>query len=160
MMKINISPTIKDDANRSYKYIPLLELVSLIAEKSDRNALGEFHRRRMFKDIEKGGLTCCEYIHRLHEKTYQIVGKDIKALDIADIAYDLTVDKFSNLPTKKNLRVLKKSKNTPQMKQPGSNCRLYFMAYLKFVQKSFQDNPPKSELEREDRAVALMHGLL
>lgn len=160
MMKINITPTIKEGPNPYYKSIPLLDLISLIAEKSDHNALEEFHRRPMFKDIDKGGLTCCEYIQRLHEKTYRTFGKDINALDIADIAYDLTVDKFSNLPTKNNLHLLKNTKNTPQMKLPGSNCRLYFMAYLKFVKKSFQDNPPQSEIEREDRAVTKLHGLL
>ena len=89
----------KSDGNlrTSYKSLSLIDLISLIAEKQDSQALYEFHGRPLFCDGNERGLTCSEYISFFRVKTFNYKGMDIKALEIADIAYDLTIDKFSNL---------------------------------------------------------------
>jgi len=132
----------------------------LIAEKQDSQALYEFHGRPLFCDGNERGLTCSEYISFFRVKTFNYKGMDIKALEIADIAYDLTIDKFSNLFSETKLHILTGKKDDQQMKQTGSNCCFYFKAYLDHVQTTFKEKPPKSELESECRAVALMHGLV
>ena len=123
----------------------------------------EFHNNRTvfrFRSGEKREMRFVEFLNGLCEKIEKDKSLGRHAFDIAAIAYDLTLDKFSNLPGQLSF-ILKTDNNKNRAKRgSGSDCRLYFKAYLARITKLFKDKPPVSIIEAEEMAAVCMQGLV
>jgi hypothetical protein len=144
-----------------YRNLSLVKLVQKIVEKSDRLALEEFHTNRtLFTYGDRPPLLFIDYLNELRESTARRTWIAPNALEVADKAYDLTIDKFNNLPRIKKSSRKAKRKGDRNMRNKGANCRLYFKAFLERVASSFETKPPANEIEEEARAAMIMQGLV
>ena len=144
-----------------YRSLSLVNLIREIAEKSDFQALDEFHNNRtLFRYADRPPLLFTHFLEKLRESE---LGRDRPApnvYEIADLAYNLTVDKFSNQPEDPQLSTCKKRESGEKVKRKGTDCRLYFKAFLKRVEKSFENIQPATQLEEEFSAAKIMQGLV
>ena len=144
-----------------YRSLSLVNLIREIAEKSDLHALDEFHNNRtLFRYADSPPLLFTEFLEKLREATLKRDRPGLNVLEIADLAYNLTVDKFSNLPEGPQLSTCKKSKNGQKVKRKGADCRLYFKAFIKRAEKSFGNRQTATQLEEEFRVAKIMQGLV
>ena len=77
-----------------------------------------------------------------------------------ELIYDLTMDKFCNLPNLVNSLSKNREDENQKIKPHGSDCRLYFKAFLSHISQDFKIRPPAGQLEAETRAAAAMQGLV
>jgi len=143
-----------NSANKtSYRSLSLVELIKKIVEESDRIGLEEFHSNRtIFNYRGKPPLLFIDYLNELREATARKTWIAPNPLEVAERAYDLTIEKFNNLPEIEEPSLPAKSKSRPSKKRKGTNCRFYFKAFLKYVARSFERRPPASQIEEEARA--------
>ena len=140
--KVNGTPDLK-----SYEVLDLLELVRLVADQSDRMALAEIHEKRRVFRLKNGGfLLLAEYLLFLKDQELWKNQNEAKTVALAERAYDLTMEKFVNLPD--------------QPKQQGTDCRHYFRALHGAVNRSLRSSPPYTRLEREVICGTLFKGLV
>lgn len=100
------------------------------------------------------------YLNELRESAAKRVWTTANASEVAEKAYDLTLNKFNNLTRNKKSSPRAKNKTEPKMKLRGVNCRSYFKAFLKRVAWSFKTRPPTSQIEEEARAAMILQGLV
>lgn len=131
----------------SYQSQSLLGLVGLVVDRSDRRALEEIHgERRVFKPKDGRHMLLAEYLTLLMDNELKHGGGDARALSLAERAYDLTLEKFINIPSGTS--------------GSGPDCRNYYRTFLQAAQKSFRQKPTTSQLEEEARAGMLLKGLV
>jgi hypothetical protein len=152
-----------NDDKALYRKLSLVALIKKIVENSDPLALEEFHNNRTifrFRYGEKRDLRFVEFLSGLCKEIENDKSLGSQVFAIAAEAYDLTLDRFSNLPGQKSSL----SENAPDKdrteKSSGSDCRNSYKAYLARITKSFKDEPPKSQIEAEERAATCMQGLV
>ncbi|MBN2590815.1 MAG: hypothetical protein JXA96_13205 [Sedimentisphaerales bacterium] len=119
----------------NYHNTPLMDLVKLISEESDRAALCEFHdHRRLFCFDTHQSLLLAEFVDILCNSRWALAlaGHNY---NLIEKSYDNLIDRFSNIP----------SDDHPN----GPDCRYYFDAFLASAHKSFRQNGIKSSLEKE-----------
>jgi hypothetical protein len=145
-----------------YRRLSLIELITRIVEKDDRRALEEFHNHRtvFYVKDEQQPLRFIEYLEILRDRATKRGRPSQNSFEIAEKAFDITVDKFNNLPGDTKLYESKGKKSDRLVKQKGPNCRFYFKAFLNHLNTSPMANPPTGELEKEVRAVKAMQGLV
>lgn len=146
-------------AIRRCRCLPLLELVRRIVERGDREALRELHdSRAAFRDRNGAALRLAEFLQRLRDnvRAHTWARSDAHVLDLA---YDLTLDKFSNLPRKPRDRERATAGQEPR-ETGGPDCRLYFRAFLDYAESHFRATPPAGEFEREEKAARLLQRLV
>jgi hypothetical protein len=78
------------------------------------------------------------------------------AFEIADKAYDLTMDKFTNMPSAFESCGQSRQSVGRKPKRSGPNCRYYFKAFLHRMEQEFANNPPGSKIEEEMKAAAVL----
>jgi hypothetical protein len=143
-----------------YRSLFLVNLVKRIVDKGDRLALIEFHNHRtLFKCKGSRPLLFTDYLEKLREMTTRRTWIAANSDEVANKAYDLTLDKFNNLPSREK-RSRRTKSNSGGVKRKGPNCRLYFKAFLNEVARSFETAPPANEIEEEARAAKIMKGLV
>jgi len=106
-----------------YAQLSLEDLIECIAYAGDAVALHELHQNRTpFRGQDGKRLHLAEFLDRLRQtdSALRLSGSNT---EVVDLAYDLTLDKFHNLPPKGGGR-----------RGGGSNCRYYFRAFLGGVQ--------------------------
>lgn len=141
-------------ASDCYRKFALIDLIKRIAELGDKRALAEFHNNRtIFQVPEKGWVCLSDYLNHLREVAAIVRWKPGNAFEQADRAYDLTLDKFNNLPKKLTNVSENPSENNTQLKRPGPNCRYYYRAFINHIERTFEENPPKGLLDVELRAA-------
>jgi len=152
----------KSSRRSRYRNLSLVELVKKIVDKSDRLALEEFHNNRtLFRYSGRPPLLFTDFLKELRESAAKKVWAAPNAIETADKAYDLTIDKFNNLPPKKkSSRRAKIGTDRNEIKLKGSDCRLYFNAFLRGVTQSFETDPPTSQIDEEARAAMFLQGLV
>ena len=144
-----------------YGNLSLVKLVKKIVDKGDRLALEEFHNNRtLFSYKDKPPLLFIDYLNELRDSTARRTWIAPKALELAERAYDITIDKFNNLHVKNKSSQKAKSKSDRNMKRRGPDCRLYFRAFLDQVAQLFKTKPPAGQIEEETRTAAVMQGLV
>ena len=125
----------------------LTELAQLVVEQADRQALEEIlTRRKVFKLQHGQRFLLVEYLFFLKELEEGRNEKDSRAISLAERAYDLTLEKFINLPTESS--------------QGGPDCRHYYSAFLKEVDRALGRKSTSSRLHAEVRAEVLLKGLV
>jgi hypothetical protein len=141
--------------------MPLIELVSEIVNKSDPGALHEIHNNRTIFRYHNGPpLLMVQYLTALKKETTEKSFSNFNTHEVSDKAYDLTLDKFNNMPEPTTKILCGNKKNGNQVKQDGSDCRLYYQAFLRRCAKSFRKRSPQNEIAREIQAAGILQGLV
>jgi len=146
----------KPHNSNSLQTISLLDLARLITADSCLAALEEFLLRPLFRTREKPRLRLHEYLEAFRIWASGRTYPHSKTFETADKAYDMTMDKFTNLPS-----ASESSEQSPQsvgrkMKRPGPDCRYYWRAFLHYMEQEFANHPPGSKLEEETQAAAIL----
>jgi len=98
-----------------YRSLSLIDLIGRIVYFADPRALAEFHSNRTVFRYSRKSLLCIVFLDKLRKSAARSEWPGHKVLEIADMAYDLTVDKFNNLPQKTEL-MLADEKNAQNLK--------------------------------------------
>jgi hypothetical protein len=135
-----------------YRRIPLLELADQIASQGDRAALTELHENRpLFRYEGDSDLLMAAFLLRLKESRLarKWTGGNGMALEEA---YDLTLDKFSNLPAGSA------EKGTAH-ETGGPDCRYYYRAFYEYtVARLRQDERRQNGMNIDlNAAASLQH---
>ncbi len=146
-MAVNLKSSASDfDApSIGYQYLSLIELIRPIVSAGDHLALAELHNKRpVFKPGNSDPLLLAEFLDILRKQAAKRKWPGRNYQEIADHAYDLALDRFSNLPQDSG----------------GPDCRKYYGAFLQIVDESFLTKPPLDQLEAESRASQILQGLV
>ena len=125
-----------------YRNINLLRLAELIAQRSDKAALDEFHNHRSVFYRNSRPALLVDFLDAMRQSPGQN-SPDYRCLEILDDAYDLTVSKFSNLP------LPRRQKSDNGVKAGGPDCRYYFRAFLDYVKKKIPDCQTNQSIQME-----------
>ena len=158
-----IETRMKNDNEALYCRLSLVALIKKIVDESDPMALEEFHNNRTvfrFRSGEKREMRFIEFLTGLCERIEKDKSMEGQAFEIAAIAYDLTLDKFCNLPGQSAYLLKTDFDKNRAERSRGSDCRLYYKAYLTRITKLFKDKPPTSQIEAEEKAALCMQGLV
>ncbi len=137
-----------------YQHLSLLQLADLIARGGDCGALHELHdRRKIFHYRGEEPLRLAEFVDRLRreDRSRLWCGGDP---EIVDRAYDLTIGKFSNLPSVRNERPYHSQRSE------GPDCRHYFRAFITYVERKGGLDGLTSELQREQATARVLQSLV
>ncbi|GMU20524.1 MAG: hypothetical protein AMXMBFR13_06210 [Phycisphaerae bacterium] len=133
------------------KALSLLELVRRIVN-GDRAALRELHGHRTpFSYGGRQSLRLAEYLEILRTTPLARRWTGGRA-DAIDRAYDLTIDKFTNLPSSP-------SDGDPP-RSAGPDCRLYFEAFLRRANSASEASSQDSQLQEESVLAGILQGLV
>jgi hypothetical protein len=133
----------------NYRSLSLLDLGELIKEQGNSAAMKEFLNRTCFHSTERPRLRCTEYLDSLRNWASRNRSRSSKSFETADKAYDMTLDKFTNIPPAASL-------GRTNMKPSGPDCRLYWGAFLDHVKKEFKKDPPAGQLDAEKRTAVFL----
>jgi hypothetical protein len=132
-----------------FRRLPLVELISIIVQESNRFALCEFHdHRTVFTSRQRERMRLAEYVASLRESAFT-QGDD----RVADIAYSLTIDKFSRLPGDGT------ATDSP-CTDSGIDCRNYFRPFLAAVRDRETPANELGSIEGEYAAARVLQGLV
>lgn len=135
-----------------YRHLSLLRLTELIANNSDRKALQELHNNRtVFYYHSEQALRLSEFADQLRQSERGRRWCNHNA-QILEKAYDLTISKFSNLPSRK--------RSGRDVKLDGPDCRYYFEAFVKHAAKKIDAKSYHKETEQEMQAAELLQKLV
>lgn len=144
-----------------YQSLSLINLIEKIAYNSSRPALEEFITgRKPFMGNSGSPLQLVQYLNELTAALTNRKWVWSSSIEMSEKTYDLTLDKFTNLPGQSEPTDLIEKTNSGKLKQRGSDCRLYYKAFLKRIEKSFQAMPPEGALEEEAMAAQMLQGLV
>ena len=119
--------TILNSEIDDYQKLPLIDLVKRIAELGDKRALEELHKHRpIFHVADMGSVCLTVFLNHLKERATIVRTETGRIFELADKAYDLTLDKFSNLPNEPISKGACSIKYNGRLKRSGPNCRLYY----------------------------------
>jgi len=145
-----------------YQKLSLVELIDRIVKGKDYLALNEFHQNRsVFESREGDFLRFAEYLNQLRENALKRNWIGVKNIEeIIDNAYNLTLDKFNNLPTQctQISRLLDKSLETKTIR--GPDCRNYFKAFLDNMVRIRQYKTIINQIEEEIVAARVLQNLV
>lgn len=105
-----------------YEDLSLLDLIERITDSADRRALHEFHEHRTPFRFETGRpLRFAEYLDGLRQSKIPSRWSD-DHVEVADTAYDLTLDKFGNLPVEPEQPSERDDHESSALKRRGTDC--------------------------------------
>ena len=133
---------------RSRQTLSLVDLVERITGENDLLALQEFHQRRtVFRYRGGRPLLFAQFVDALRQSLLarQLAGWHD---DVHERAYDLTIDKFTNLPPA--------HAEGSALRWPGPDCRCYFRMCLGRMTRLLQANSDLNPLERERQAARIL----
>jgi len=140
-LKMQSSSAFGVQSERTYSQMPLLELAERIAKNSDTRALKELHDNRgSFPGGHRKALRLVDFVAAIVQRPLarRWCGYDDMVLDQA---YDLTVDKFVNIPVQTD--------GHWQSKRRGPDCRYYFGAFCDYATARLKAEPPANAVEAE-----------
>ena len=152
-MKTKIEPltSIGLKGRIDYEQMPLLQLEDRIANNSDMQALKEVHDNRLVNHHDhKRSFHPCEYIEMLKNSKIASQWCGYENM-VSEEAYNLTIDKFSNMPTQTGDK---------QPKAQGPDCRLYFSACLVHTTDLFKAKPPANAIEAEIISAEMLRRMI
>ena len=145
-----------------YRSLDLSSLLSRVVSNDDKGALEEFHeRRRPFHQRDGRHLRLADYVMALREDHLQKNNRHGAHWDeVIDMAYDLTIQKFSSLPNRgKGYRDASQDNEAPRSKRMV-DCRKYFRAWLRKYEQLLASGPLMSGIEKECLAARLLQGFV
>jgi hypothetical protein len=132
-----------------------ISLIRRIIEDSDTQALRVFHETRTLFYSNEKWVRLAEFVRALRDSNIRGQGEDeskrLYLINVTDEAYDLTLAKFNNIPSKYRDE-LTSSDDTFDANgfTWGVDCRLYFKQLLKKIDKELSKKPIISETDIED----------
>ena len=135
-----------------YRRLSLLRLAELIARTGNRQALQELHNnRRVFSYCDQHPIRLVEFVDKLRQSkaAWRWCNGQVEVLDRA---YDLTISKFSHLPTAQ--------KNVGRVKQDGPDCRYYYAAFVRHATEKMKAETYKNKAEKEIWMAGLLQKLV
>ncbi|PKN62629.1 MAG: hypothetical protein CVU57_23560 [Deltaproteobacteria bacterium HGW-Deltaproteobacteria-15] len=136
-----------------------VQLIRRIVEKSDRQALHVLlETRRLFRlKDNKPPLLLSEFLMVLHDRIAPPEESHFEACRLADCTYDLTLEKYTNLPDPQD--------DKPQGKQSkekgtSTDCRKYYRAFLQVIERINERGEIKTQLQEEAHASAVLQPLV
>jgi len=149
------------NANPPYCSLSLIDLLRKIVDDNDIQALEEFHKNRaLFIYNGKRNLRFIDFITILCERVVKKKLPVNNAVELAEKAYDLTVDKFSSLPVESESLVSAKNERDPKKNRKGIDCRLYFKAFLEKATQTFAKKKVTGQIEQEALSAAILQGFV
>ena len=145
----------------NYQELSPYELIRWIVEHSDRKALEELHNNRgIFIYDNSPPMPLIDFLSRMRESTARRDWPGYSAFELADTAYNLVVDKFSNMHNGTDSSSISLQKVEGAGTDKGPDCLLYFKAFLERAKKSFDEKQADSQFEAERRTAALLQGFV
>ncbi|MCL5808108.1 MAG: hypothetical protein M1418_06120 [Deltaproteobacteria bacterium] len=132
-----------------------ISLIWRIAEDSDTLALHVFHETRTLFYCSGRWVRLAEFVRAMKDGSIRREKEDkftqSYMSEVSDNAYDLTLAKFRNIPSR-NLKPVKADKNASDNKRFTWNvdCRKYFKQLLINIDKELSENPITSEANIEE----------
>lgn len=145
------SSVLCSEESRPSAGMPLAELAERIARSDDRTALAEFHNHRSLFRLRGGRpMLFAEFLEGLCDTPWatSFTGHNIAVLEEA---YDLTVDKFVNIPPGDRSLALKSS---------GPDCRYYFEHFVNVMRRLTKNGLADSPIEQEVTAAQILQRLV
>ena len=134
-------------SNITYSELGLLQLAELVVSYADKAALFEIHgNRKVFRLQDGRYLLLAEYLQHLKDRELNANLNNSRAVALAERAYDLTLEKFINLPDQPGIQ--------------GSDCRHYYRAFIKAANRRLKNEPPSSKLKLEAMCGQLLKNLV
>ena len=149
----------KSVAEIDYRALGLVDLIRRIVAQSDREALAELHAHRSVFQVSGRSLLLVDFLARLRSygERARWAGSEAIALDRA---YDLTLEKFRNLPAPRSQEDDPGTEPGTKRERPGPDCRCYFGAFLERADGAVASASAASEGERESGAARLLQNLV
>jgi hypothetical protein len=151
--EIETSTAAPSTGRTRYGKMALVELGERIAEKGDKDALREvLENRFFFHHLHKSIVRPVEYIASLKDNKIarRWCGYDDRILEDA---YDLTIDKFFNIPAENQ-------ENFEQSGPPGPDCRYYYKAFAQYARRRLAQKRPANTIEAELIAAEMLRRLI
>ncbi len=121
-----------------YRKLSLVELADRIARYDDRAALDELHRARtVFSHCGGRRLRLAEFLERLRIACGE-AGCLSDDPNVCEQAYDLTLDKFSNLPERHQRA---QASSAARRRPAGPDCRVYFASFARHAAQRLKARP-------------------
>jgi len=142
-----------------YRALSLIELIEHIVNHSDMEALHEFHNnQRVFPGSTVNNVLFAEHVRILVENVSKSGWRAAKNSEVLDIAYDLMIDRFQNIPSDqpKSQSSKKAGDTSRESKNKGTDCRKHFAGFLRRVEKHLPTCHEIGEIEKEALATSLM----
>ena len=145
-----------------YEGFSLLDLVELVADRGDLEALTEFHERRcVFSDDGAEWMRVTDYVTLLLDRALQSRNGVYRIADgVIERAYDLTMEKLHNLPRLIPERVIESEACRQELEQGRTDCRHYFRAFLSFARNRIRREKGMSALETDHAAARLLRNFV
>ena len=146
--RASLLPSTSSQDRMDYGKMPLLELTERIAKNGECQAVKEFHDNRwLFTGWDRSALRLADYVAAIAQRPLARLwcGYDDMVLDHT---YDLTIDKFANIPTRTT------SYLSP--KRQGPDCRYYFRAFFDHATARLKAKPPANTIEAEMTAAEIL----
>jgi len=154
-MDIMISET---GTYRMLKKESTVQLIQRIVENSDWLALRVLlDTRRLFRLKDKPPLSLPGFLLELRDRLAPLKECHIYELEMADCAYDLTLSKYSNVPdppTKKS------DSGNYSLKGTGVDCRNYYRAFLRSMQRTIDKGIITNQSQEESEAGRILQNMV
>lgn len=140
------------DTHRPYRMLSLVDVIRLVVDDADSAALREFHEyRRIFNHQGTDLMLFGEYLTAIRNEHLNS-RKTVSSTSIIDDAYDLTLQKFLNLPESQ-------SESAPSEQViSATDCRHYFRAFLRKLAERNQPDLPRNQPHHA--TIQLLQGLV
>ena len=136
----------------------MVELVRRIVENSDWIALRVLlDTRRLFRLKDKPPLSLPEFLLELRDRLAPLKECHIYELEMADCAYDLTISKYSNVP---NPPTKKSGSGNYSLKGTGVDCRHYYRAFLRSMQRTIDKGIITNQPQEESEAGRILQNMV
>ena len=137
-----------------------ISLMRRIVEDSDTLALRIFHDTRTLFYSKQKWVRLAEFVKALRDSRIRGQGEDktgiIYMSNVTDEAYDLTLAKFRNIPSKNHQKLTSRDdKFDANGFTWGVDCRLYFRQLLKNIDNDLSQTPAISEADVEGKVSKL-----
>ena len=149
---------VEPDPWKALRQAPTLELVRKIVRDSDTLALNVLlETRRLFYLLHEPPLLLPEFLMRLRDRMARREKDDAEDRRLADCAYDLTIDKYSNFPSP-----IKRPSEPQERPLKGSriDCRKYYLAFLQAFARETKGKQIKSQSQEELEAGRILQRLV
>ncbi len=133
-----------------YRALSLVELIDLIVRCSDKLAIKELHdNRHLFRFGDGERMLMAEFVDRLRDTPWavKLAGGNHAVLELA---YDLTIDKFSNLPPG--------DWPVARTRGQGPDCRYYFRGFLRVAEAILKQKRITDPIQQEIAAARVLQG--
>lgn len=132
---------------------PLVELLQLALQQEGHIAIHELcAERTVFRIGHKEWRCLPAFLDKLRARCIgsPVTSSDIRSMDIADSAYDLTIDKFTHIPCSNNSTNHREYARDNNGHTTRTDCRYYYRALLDMVERKLDafgcDDPLDAEI--------------